>query len=201
MSLSGQLRAVVVSVGGANFGSLRRACDRLGVSVEFTADARRVRAASHVILPGVGAARPAMDALRRSGLDRVLTRLTQPVLGICLGMQVLFEHSEEGGVELLGVLPGNVRRLAPAPVWPHMGWNTLAIVQGDHPLLRGIDPDDWFYFVHGYAADTGLQTLAHCDFGGRFSAVVARDNVMGVQCHPEKSSGAGRELLANFFAL
>jgi len=194
------VRAVVVPVGGANFGSLRHACERLDVPIEFTADPMRIQAASHILLPGVGAADPAIAGLRERGLDRVLTRLTQPLLGICLGMQLLFQSSEEGNCNLLGFLPGHVRRLAPAPVWPHMGWNTLMIAD-DHPLLQGINPDDWFYFVHGYAAASGPQTIACCDFGGDFAAVVARGNVMGVQFHPEKSSWPGLRLLANFFAL
>lgn len=194
------VRALIVTAGGANYGSLREACRRLGVEAELSDEPARVAAATHVILPGVGAAAQAMDALRARGLDRALRELCRPLLGICLGMQLLYEGSAEGDVAGLGLLPGRVRRLAAAPRWPHMGWNTLA-PRTDHPLLRGIGRDDWFYFVHGYAADEDETTLAAAEHGAPFAAVVARDNVHGAQFHPEKSAAAGRRLLANFFAL
>jgi len=193
-------RAVIVAAGGANYGSLREACRRIGVEVTVSDDPARIRAATHVLLPGVGAAAQAMQTLRARGLDRVLATLTQPLLGICLGMQLLHEHSAEGDVEGLGLLRGRVRRLSAAPRWPHMGWNTLAPRVADHPLLRGIGRDDWFYFVHGYAADDDGATLAAADHGGPFAALVARGHVHGAQFHPEKSAAAGRRLLANFFA-
>lgn len=194
--------AVVVTVGGANFASLSHACRRLGATVTLSDDPSRIADATHVILPGVGAARPAMAALRARGLDRALCRLTQPVLGICLGMQLLFERGEEGGgCEMLGLIPGVVQRLPPAPTWPHMGWNTIERVSDPHPLLAGHGDADWFYFVHGYAAPISSDTVASCLFGSSFCAAVSRGNIHGVQFHPEKSSGAGRTVLANFFAL
>jgi glutamine amidotransferase len=193
-------RAVIVAAGGANYGSLREACRRIGVDADVSDEPARILAASHVVLPGVGAAAQAMDTLCARGLDRVLRTLRQPLLGICLGMQLLYEHSAEGDVEGLGLLPGRVRRLPAAPRWPHMGWNTLAPRVATHPLLQGIDRDDWFYFVHGYAADDDDTTLAAADHGGSFAALVARGNVHGAQFHPEKSAAAGRRLLANFFA-
>jgi len=116
-------------------------------------------------------------------------------------MQLLYEHSAEGDIDGLGLLRGRVRRLPAAPRWPHMGWNTLAPRMADHPLLRGIGRDDWFYFVHGYAADDDGATLAAAEHGAPFAAVVARGHVHGTQFHPEKSAAAGRRLLANFFAL
>ncbi|HEU4664926.1 MAG TPA: imidazole glycerol phosphate synthase subunit HisH [Dokdonella sp.] len=195
------VRAVIVAAGGANYGSLREACRRLDIEPEVTDDPARVAAASHVILPGVGAAAQAMAALRARGLDRVLRDLRQPLLGVCLGMQLLHEHSAEGDVEGLGLLRGRVRRLPAAPRWPHMGWNTLVPRIADHPLLQGIGRSDWFYFVHGYAADDGDATLAAAEHGAPFAAVVARGHVHGAQFHPEKSAAAGRRLLANFFAL
>jgi glutamine amidotransferase len=194
-------RAVIVAAGGANYGSLREACLRVGVDAELSADPQRIAAATHVILPGVGAAAQAMRALRERGLDRLLARLTQPLLGICLGMQLLFERSEEGDADNLGLLPGRVCRLQAAPRWPHMGWNTLQPGMRAHPLLAGLDDDTWFYFVHGYAAPAGAHTIAVAEHGSRFAAVVARDNVLGTQFHPEKSAAAGRRLLRNFFAL
>lgn len=197
------VRAVVVPSGGANYGSLVEACRRVGVDALVSGEPQRLLEATHVILPGVGAAAHAMRHLRESGLDRVLARVTQPLLGICLGMQLLFERSEEGSateaVECLGLLRGTVRRLPPAPRWPHMGWNTLRAL-APHPLLDGVGERDWFYFVHGYAAPVGDDTLAESEHGGAFSALVARGRVYGAQFHPEKSAAAGRRLLANFFA-
>ncbi|HEY0179286.1 MAG TPA: imidazole glycerol phosphate synthase subunit HisH [Dokdonella sp.] len=208
------MRAVIVPGSGANFGSLREACRRVGVDAAVSDDPHRIAAATHVILPGVGAAAPAMRELRARGLDRVLPKLGQPLLGICLGMQLLFEASEESDpapcaassadaaapTRGLGLLRGRVRRLPPAPSWPHMGWNTLCR-RAEHPLLAGIGDDDWFYFVHGYAAPVGADTLAATTHGETFSAVVACGRVHGVQFHPEKSAASGRRVLANFFAL
>ena len=192
--------AYIVASGGANYGSLLEACRRIGVDAELGDDSTRIAAATHVILPGVGAAGHAMRALRERGLDRVLARITQPLLGICLGMQLLFEHSEENDTDGIGLLPGTVRRLAGAPSWPHMGWNTLD-ASAAHALLEGIAVNDWFYFVHGYAAPPGRATVAETQHGEPFAAVVAHGNVHGVQFHPEKSGGAGRRVLTNFFAL
>ena len=193
-------RAVIVAAGGANYGSLREACRRIGVDAGISDDPARIRAASHVLLPGVGAAAQAMRTLRARGLDRVLAALTQPLLGICLGMQLLFEHSAEGDSECLGLLPGRVQRLPAAPRWPHMGWNTLQ-ARNVHPLLAALGGDAWFYFVHGYAASNDAATIATAEHGGAFAAAVARGNVHGVQFHPEKSAASGRRLLGNFFAL
>jgi glutamine amidotransferase len=193
-------RAIIVAAGGANYGSLREACRRIGVEADLSDDPQRIAAATHVILPGVGAAAQAMRALRERGLDRTLAKLGQPLLGVCLGMQLLFEASDEGGVDGLGLIPGTVRRLPAAPSWPHMGWNTLP-TRAPHALLEGLDADAWFYFVHGYAAPVDACTIAASEHGTPFAAAVARGNVLGAQFHPEKSAGAGRRLLANFFAL
>jgi glutamine amidotransferase len=208
------VQAVIVAAGGANFGSLQQACRRIGVDAAVSAEPARIAAATHVILPGVGAAAQAMQALRDSGLDRVLAGLTQPLLGICLGMQLLFEASEEApGLQptsddaappvtrCLGLLPGAVHRLPAAPSWPHMGWNRITLRQPAHALFDGLDGDDWFYFVHGYAAASGAHAIALAEHGRPFAAAVARGNVHGVQFHPEKSAAAGRRLLRNFFAL
>jgi len=193
-------RAYIVAAGGANYGSLREACRRVGVEADIGDDAARMAQASHVILPGVGAAGHAMRALRERGLDRAIAKLDQPLLGICLGMQLLFERSDEDDAEGIGLLPGEVKRLPAAPRWPHMGWNTLDAA-APHPLLDGIGEADWFYFVHGYAAPAGDSTLAKTHHGATFSAAVARGYVHGVQFHPEKSAAAGRRVLANFFTL
>ena len=193
---------VVVASGGANIASLRFALERLGAPVELSADPARIRAASHVILPGVGAAADAMARLERSGLDRVLPGLTQPVLGICLGMQLLHEASEEGGARCLGIIPGVARRFAEAPgrPVPHMGWNTLE-VRRDCPLLEGLTDADHAYFVHSYALEVGEATVASCRYGAPFSACVAWRNFYGAQFHPERSAGAGARLLENFLRL
>jgi glutamine amidotransferase len=193
---------VVVASGGANIASLLFALERLGASSELSADPVRIRAASHVILPGVGAAADAMTRLERSGLDRVLPELTQPVLGICLGMQLLHEASEEGGARCLGIIPGVARRFAEAPgrPVPHMGWNTLE-ARRDCPLLEGITDAAHAYFVHSYALEVGEATVASCRYGAPFSACVAWRNFYGAQFHPERSAGTGARLLENFLRL
>jgi glutamine amidotransferase len=193
---------VVVASGGANIASLRFALERLGAPGELSADPARIRAASHIILPGVGAAADAMARLERSGLDRVLPELTQPVLGICLGMQLLHEASEEGGARCLGIIPGVARRLAEAPgrPVPHMGWNTLE-VRRECPLLEGLTDADYAYFVHSYALEVSAATVASCRYGAPFSACAAWRNFYGAQFHPERSAGAGARLLENFLRL
>jgi len=198
---------VVIDSGGANLASLLFALRRLDVAAEVTTDADRIQRATHVLLPGVGAAPDAMGRLRASGLHTLLPRLTQPVLGICLGMQLLFEVSDEAAAGLgetpcLGIVPGRVSRLPTRqglPV-PHMGWNQVEPLQAD-PLFDRIDTGDHVYFVHSYAAPVGPYTLASCDYGGAFTAAVKRDNFRGVQFHPERSAGVGARLLGNFVAL
>ena len=189
----------MVDAGGANLGSVRQALQRLGVEPELSADAAAIASADRVILPGVSTAAVVMQALRRLDLVEVLRGLQAPLLGVCAGMQVLFEHSEQGDVDCLGLLPGRVRRLQPAPGVrvPHMGWNRLHR-QGASALSEGIDEGDWAYFVHSYAAPVDGHCLLACDHGRRFAAVVQRGRVAGVQFHPERSSRAGERLLRNF---
>ena len=193
---------VLVDGGGTNIGSVRYALQRLGVDAEMTADARRIRAASHVILPGVGAAGPGMAKLRESGLDDVLRDLRQPLLGVCLGMQLLYERSDEGDTECLGLLPGTVTQFAATDQLrvPHMGWNRLR-VERDDPLLAEIDDEAYAYFVHSYAAPTGPATIASTQYGAAFSAIVRQGNVCGMQFHPERSAAVGARLLQNFLEL
>lgn len=189
----------MVDAGGANLGSVRQALQRLGVEPELSADAAAIASADRVILPGVSTAAVVMQALRRLDLVEVLRGLQAPLLAVCAGMQVLFEHSEEGDVDCLGLLPGRVRRLQPAPGVrvPHMGWNRLHR-QGASALSEGIDEGDWAYFVHSYAAPVDGHCLLACDHGRRFAAVVQRGRVAGAQFHPERSSRAGERLLRNF---
>lgn len=193
---------VVIENGGGNVSSVRYALGRLGVEAELTHDADRIRRATHVILPGVGAARDAMQRLAAHGLDRVIPTLTQPVLGICLGMQLLFESSAEGDTPCLGILPGRAERFAEAPgrPVPHMGWNQLEPVRAS-PLLGGLAPGDYAYFVHSYALPVSVHTIATCTYGAPFTAIVGRGNFHGAQFHPERSARSGTQLLANFLAL
>jgi len=192
----------IIDSGGANLASLRYALDRLGARSIVSSDGALIATAPRVLLPGVGAAADAMARLRAQRLDLVIARLRAPLLGICLGMQLLFEHSDEGDTDCLGLLRGQIRRLQPAPGLPvpHMGWNTLAIARQD-PLLSGIDAGDRLYFVHGFAAPVGDATLAAVEYGGALSAAVRRDNFFGVQFHPERSSSAGARVLKNFLSL
>jgi glutamine amidotransferase len=196
------MSVVLVDAGGTNIGSVRYALQRLGVDAALTSDAVTIRAADKVILPGVGAAGPGMARLRELGLVEVLRGLTQPVLGVCLGMQLLCTHSEEGDTACLGVIPAPVRRFVEAPGLrvPHMGWNALSILR-KHPLLAGLDDGEQAYFVHSYAVPTGEWTLADSDYGEAFSAVIARDNFHGMQFHPERSAAVGARLLQNFLDL
>jgi imidazole glycerol-phosphate synthase subunit HisH len=192
----------IIDNGGANIASLRYALDRLGASSSLTADADAIRKAPRVILPGVGAAADAMDRLRASGLAAIIPALTQPVLGICLGMQLLFESSEEGETGCLGIIPARISRLpdrANLPV-PHMGWNQLH-ARKDSPLTRGLDDGAYVYFVHSYFAPVGTWTDAMTDYGGEFSAIVRQRNFLGAQFHPERSSQVGQRVLANFLGL
>ena len=196
------MAVVLVDAGGTNIGSVRYALQRLGTDAELTSDAAAIRSADKVILPGVGAAGPGMARLRELGLVELMRSLTQPVLGVCLGMQLLCERSEEGDTECLGLIPATVRRFAEAPGLrvPHMGWNRLH-AERDHPLIAGLGDDEWAYFVHSYAVPVGADTLATADFGGAFSAVVARGNFHGMQFHPERSAAVGAKLLKNFLEL
>jgi glutamine amidotransferase len=194
--------AVIIDSGGANLASLQFAFERLGAKTHVTADAAEIRSAPRVILPGVGSAGDAMARLRGNQVASLLPTLTQPVLGICLGMQLLFQNSEEGNTPCLGILPTSVRRLQPKdgqPV-PHMGWNQLALVRED-PLLEGIAPNDYVYFVHSFAAPVSDVTLATADYGTNLSAVVRRGNFWGTQFHPERSAQVGARVLANFLKL
>ncbi len=192
----------IVDSGGANIASVKFALDRLGVTGELTTDSAVIRGASRVLLPGVGSAAEGMKRLQQRELAGCVRGLAQPVLGICLGMQLLFEESEEGPTKTLGVLPGRVALLPDRPgiTVPHMGWNTLQIRHAS-PLLEGIGAEARFYFVHSFAAPVADSTIATCDHGTPFAAVVQRGNFWGVQFHPERSGAAGARLLKNFLEM
>ena len=200
--MSSAADVAIIDSGGANLASLRYALDRLGARSVVTDDARTIADAPRVMLPGVGAAADAMRRLREHGLAQLIPQLQAPLLGICLGMQLLFEHSAEGDTRCLGVLAGSITRLTPAsglPV-PHMGWNTLAIRRED-PLLANLTERDRLYFVHSFAGPLSGDTLASVDYGRELPAVVRRGNFLGVQFHPERSSTAGARVLRNFLSL
>jgi glutamine amidotransferase len=194
--------AVIIGSCGSNLASLGFALARLGVDAPVTEDPERVRRATHVILPGVGAAAAGMTRLAAAGLAEVIPTLTQPVLGICLGMQLLFDGSEEDDAECLGVIDARVRRLpqsADLPV-PQMGWNQLEVV-AQSPLLEGVAPGSFAYFIHSYAAPLDGYTRAVTRYGVPFSAVIEQGNFFGTQFHPERSAQVGAKVLANFLKI
>lgn len=196
------MTVAIIDSGGANISSVRHALRRLGAEAVFTANAETIRSAERVILPGVGAAGAAMSRLRELGLPEVIRALQQPVLGICLGMQLLFDGSDEDDTQCLGIIPGTLKKLTPSTAVrvPHMGWNTTTTVREDQ-LLNGLPDQPWFYFVHSYCAPIGEDTLATCAHGEPFAAIVARDNFYGAQFHPERSAKHGARLLANFLEI
>lgn len=193
---------VIIDSGGANLASLQFALERLDARAVVSNDPKTIASAPRVILPGVGSAMDAMTRLRAAGLHEVLPTLKQPVLGICLGMQLLFMRSEEGPTDCLGIIPDTVRRLKAEPgrPVPHMGWNQLTAMRAD-PLLANVAENDYVYFVHGYAAPVSDITLAATDYGSQVSAVVRRGNFWGTQFHPERSGPTGAKFLANFLRL
>jgi glutamine amidotransferase len=195
-------RPVIIPSCGSNLASLKFALERIGADVPLTEDHARIRGASHVILPGVGAAAPGMARLAAAGLVELVPTLTQPVLGICLGMQLLFARSEEEDTPCLGVIAADVRRIPASPDLPvpQMGWNELESV-GSSPLLAGVAPGAYAYFVHSYAAPPGDYTRAVTVYGRPFSAVVEQGNFFGTQFHPERSSLVGSRILDNFLKI
>lgn len=201
------VRIAIIDYKAGNLTSVQRALTHLGFAAEVTADPERIVSADRVIFPGVGAAESCMANLQAGGLDEALREVVaagKPVLGICVGMQLLFEHSDEdGGVPCLGILEGVAERFRPNDATikvPHMGWN--AIEHDGDPLFAGIAAGERFYFVHSYycAPDTSVTVNAVADHGGKFAAGVRRDNLVAVQFHPEKSGESGLRILRNFIA-
>ena len=213
-----QSNNVIVDTGCANLSSVKFAIQRLGFSVTITDDIELIKRADKVIFPGVGSAKHAMANIVEKGLVDTLQNLTQPVLGFCLGMQLMTESSTEGlssteeisdakenanknVTKCLGVIPTVVEPLdAKGNRLPHMGWNTLTQVV-NHPVLEGINVNDYFYFVHSFAAPISEYTIASCQYGTEFSAVIAKDNFIGCQFHPERSSALGSKIIKNFLNL
>ena len=195
------MRIVITDTGCANIASVRYAVERLGYQPLVTADPDLIRQADKVFLPGVGTAGAAMENLTARGLVSTIRSLTQPVLGICLGMQLLGTTSEEGNIDLLGLIDTPVQQMTPdgLPV-PHMGWNTVEFT-ADLPLFRDIAPQSYFYFVHSYACPVSDATAATTTYGEAFSSVLFRDNFYGVQFHPERSGKTGITLIKNFLEM
>lgn len=193
---------VIIDSGGANIASLQYALERLGVTGLLTTDHDTIRSAERVILPGVGAAADAMARLEAHELTTLIPELQQPVLGICLGMQLFATRSAERNTRCLGIFAAAAELLPAseeAPV-PNMGWCRIT-KNTDHPLLYGIDDGSWFYFVHSYALPVGTYSLASAKHAADFCAVAAQANFFAAQCHPERSAMAGSQLLQNFLKI
>jgi imidazole glycerol-phosphate synthase subunit HisH len=192
----------VIKLGVGNTASVMFALERLGAKATLTDDPARVRDAERVILPGVGAAAAAMRLLTEGGMRDVLINFGRPLLGICLGQQVLYDRSEEGDAAGLGLMEGPVAALPATPQRPapHMGWSALHI-ERPHPLLNGVRSGDYVYFAHSYACAPDARAIAVANYGRPFAAAVARDNVFGCQFHPERSGAVGELVLRNFLAL
>ena len=190
---------VIIEYGAGNVYSVARAVERLGFPVICGADEALLRQAGRVILPGVGQAATAMRRLRERGLDKLIPRLEVPVLGICLGMQLMCKHTEEGGTEGLGIFPVVVERFRGTVKVPHVGWNTIGGLHSE--LMKGVDEGERVYFVHSYRVSVNEWTVATCDYAGRFSAAMGRNNFWGCQFHPEKSDVAGQRIIRNFLMM
>ena len=192
----------IIDSGGANIASVQFALERLGAESVLTKDVKIIQSADKVLLPGVGAAPIAMQNLGEYELIDCIRGLTQPVMGICLGMQLLFAVSPEGNTPLLGIFDADCETFTPAQgrSVPHMGWNRLS-KQQDHPLLAGVDEGAHVYFVHSYFAPVTAQTIATTNYGDDFTAIVAENNFMGCQFHPEKSGLVGAQILRNFLEM
>lgn len=190
----------ILRYNAGNITSVSNALERLGFDCIITDDAREIRSADKVIFPGVGEASSAMNYLRERNLDTLIPSLTQPVLGICLGQQLMCTYSEEGSTTCLGIFNTAVKKFPATGIVPHMGWNNLKQVN-DSPLFNGVGQDEDVYFVHSYYCEGSEHTIAECDYILPFSAAMQKGNFYATQFHPEKSAQVGEKILANFLTL
>lgn len=212
---STSVKNVIIDTGCANLSSVKFAVERLGFEALITDDIALIKQAEKVILPGVGNAKHAMENIKAKGLLETIQGLKQPVLGFCLGMQLMASSSVEGTashadeeqtssdevIDCLGLIPTEINALqADGLRLPHMGWNTLTSVS-DHPVFNGISEGDYFYFVHSFAAPVSEYTVASCEYGSKFSAAIAKDNFIGCQFHPERSGALGSKIIKNFLEM
>ncbi len=194
------MTTAIIDTSTANIASVRYALERLDAPHFLAKTPQEASAADRLILPGVGAAGAAMDALKSNGWAQALRTETRPLLGVCLGMQLLFEWSDESDCALLGLIPGRVTRLDPKRdgPWPHMGWNTLTQFATDEPLLKGLREGERVYFVHGFYVEPGGNTVAQTQYGMPITAMARNGTVAGCQFHPERSGAVGARILKNF---
>ena len=200
------MKLTIIDTGCANLSSVKMAIQRLGVEPIVSCDAADIKSADKLILPGVGTAKAAMRNLQERKLVDLIREAKQPLLGFCLGMQMLAQASEESmdgeaDIQCLGIIPGKVKLMQVGDLrLPHMGWNQIEH-DGTHTLFNGIPSGSYFYFVHSYALEVTEATLARCDYGQPFSAVVGKDNFFGAQFHPERSGKLGAQLIRNFLEM
>jgi len=199
------MNIVIIKYNAGNIESVNNALNRLGVNAEITADHGKIRKADKVIFPGVGEASTTMDYLRKNGLDQVIVSLKQPVLGICLGLQLMCAHSEENDTTCLGIFDEKVKRFIPRPgeefitKVPHMGWNAISDLKSE--LFTGVSENEYVYFVHSFYAEKSQHTIASCNYINPFSAALKKDNFYATQFHPEKSGTIGAKILGNFLKI
>jgi len=199
------MNIVIIKYNAGNIESVNNALNRLGVNAEITADRDKIQNADKVIFPGVGEASTTMEYLRKHKLDELIVSLRQPVLGICLGLQLMCSHSEENNTKCLGIFDERVKRFIPKPgeefitKVPHMGWNAITNLKSD--LMKGISENEYVYFVHSYYAEKSEHTIATCNYILPFSAALHKDNFYATQFHPEKSGDVGAKILENFLKI
>lgn len=189
----------IIDYNAGNIQSVRFALNRLGIEPLLTNDEEQLQKADKVIFPGVGEAGTAMNFLKSKNLHQLIPELSQPVLGICLGLQLMCRHSEESNTDCLNIFPLNVKKFSGGMKIPHIGWNTIYNLKS--PLFKGCSENSYVYYVHSYFAETEKNTIAETDYINKFSAALQKNNFYAVQFHPEKSSAIGEQILKNFLAL